>query len=200
APPGFPGPEAAATALPIWDAQRVLAAAAARRSLVRLQSTPTAAGLLPHSFGDGRATWLVALRPDLDSLPFRQPPPDWAVIHRGAAARVGRPVAAVEEDTVLAFAPVATRDSTTWFGPRFTEFAVATPDTWPALQHSGIALAGWWRRTALAWALQSPALVRPVTGGLVLLVRRVVLGQLVRLAAFVAVAAGVQIVALAAHW
>src|SRR3989475_3006145 len=45
APPGFPGPEAAATAIPIWDAQRVLATAASRRSLVRPQSAPTAAGL-----------------------------------------------------------------------------------------------------------------------------------------------------------
>src|SRR2546430_13600086 len=44
-----------------------------------------------------------------------------------------------------------------------SEFAVATPDTWPALGHSGIALAGWWRRTALAWALQSPALARRET-------------------------------------
>src|SRR5256886_15888072 len=53
-----------------------------------------------------------------------------------------------------------------------SEFAVATPDTWPALRHSGIALAGWWRRTALAWALQSPALARRETDGLVLLWRR----------------------------
>src|SRR5439155_15176491 len=57
-----------------------------------------------------------------------QPPPGWAAVHRGPSARVGRPVAAVEDDTLLAFAPVATRDSTTWFGPRFMDFAVATPD------------------------------------------------------------------------
>jgi len=200
APPGFPGPEAAATAVPIWDTQRVLAAAASRRSLVRPQSTPTAAGLSPRSLGDGRATWLVALRPDLDSLGLRQPPPGWAAIHRGAPARVGPPVAAVEDDTVLAFVPVATRDSTTWFGPRFTEFAVATPDTWPALGHSGIALAGWWRRTALAWALQSPALARRETDGLVLLWRRDVLERLGRLAPFASFDAAAPVVADSALW
>src|SRR6266516_822289 len=56
-PPGWPSPEAAAAAVPMWDAQRVVAAAGSRRDL-RPQSTPTAAGLLPRSFGDGRATWL----------------------------------------------------------------------------------------------------------------------------------------------
>jgi len=200
APPGFAGPEVAATAVPMWDAQRVLAAAASRRNLVRPQSTPTAAGLSAHSFGDGRATWLVALRPDLDSFALRQPPPGWDAIHRGTSARVGRPVTAVEDDTVLAFASVATRDSTTWFGPRFTEFAVATPDTWPALRHSGIALAGWWRRTALAWALQSPALARRETDGLVLLWRRDVLERLGRLAPFASFDAAVPVLADSALW
>src|SRR5204862_418042 len=126
----------------------------------------------PHSFGAGRSTWIVALRPDRDSAAPQQPPPGWAAVHRGPSARVGRPVAAVEDDTLLAFAPVATRDSTTWFGPRFMDFAVATPDSWPALRHAGIPLAGWWQRTALAWALQSPALARRATDGLVLLWRR----------------------------
>jgi hypothetical protein len=200
APPGFPGPEGAATAVPIWDAQRVLAKAAARRDLVRPQSTPTAAGLLPHSFGDGRATWLVALRPDVDSVALRQPPSGWTAVHRGASARVGRPFAAVEDDTLLAFASVATRDSTTWFGPRFTDFAVATPDTWPALRHSGIALTGWWRRTALAWALQSPALARRETDGLVLLWRRDVPERLGRLAPFATFDDAVPLLADSALW
>ncbi len=199
APPGLPSPEAAAATVPIWDAQRVLAAAASRRELVRPQSTPTAAGLSPRSFGDGRATWLVALRPDVDSIVLRQPP-GWAAIHRGPSARVGRPVAAVEDDTLLAFTPVATRDSTAWFGPRFTDFAVATPDTWPALRHSGIALAGWWRRTALAWALQSPALARRETDGLVLLWRRDVLERLGRLAPFASFDEAVPVVADSVLW
>jgi hypothetical protein len=200
APPGFSGPEAAAIAVPIWDAQRVLAKAAARRDLVRPQSTPTAAGLLPQSFRDGRATWLVALRPDVDSVALRQPPSGWAAVHRGPSARAGRPFAAVEDDTLLAFAPVATRDSTTWFGLRFRDFAVATPDTWPALRHSGIALAGWWRRTALAWALQSPALARRETDGLVLLWRRDVPDRLGRLAPFAAFDDAVPLLADSALW
>src|SRR5207247_3650450 len=62
APPGFPDLDAATTAGPIWDAQRVLAKAATRRDLVRPPGTPAAAGLSPHSFGAGRATWIVALR------------------------------------------------------------------------------------------------------------------------------------------
>ena len=200
APPGFPSPEAATTTVPIWDAPRVLAATASRRELIRPRSTPAAAGLWPRPFGDGRATWLVALRPDLDSIALRQPPPDWTAIHRGASARGGRPVAAVEDDTLLAFAPVATRDSTTWFGPRFTDFAVAAPDSWPALRPSGIALAGWWRRTALAWALQSPALVRRETDGLVLLWRRDVPERLGRLAPFASFADAVPVVADSALW
>jgi hypothetical protein len=200
APPGFPGPEAAATAVPLWDVQRVLAKAASRRDLVRPQSTPTAAGLLPHSLGDGKAAWLVALRPDVDSVALQQPPPGWAAIHRGPSARVGQPFAAVEDDTLLAFAPVATRDSTTWFGPGFTDFAVAAPDSWPALRHSGVALAGWWRRTALAWALQSPALARRETDGLVLLWRRAVRERLGRLAPFASFDDAVPVVADSALW
>ena len=200
APPGFASPDVAAATVPIWDAHRVLAAAAARRDLARPHSTPTAAGLSPQSFGDGRATWLVAFRPDVDSIALQQPPPGWAAIHRGPSARVGRPFAAVEDDTILAFAPVPTRDSTTWFGPRFSDFAVATPDTWPALRHSGLALAGWWRRTALAWALQSPALARRETDGLVLLWRRDVLERLGRLAPFAAFDDASPVVADSALW
>src|SRR2546423_1474449 len=199
-PPGWPSPEAAAAAVPMWDAQRVVAAAGSRRDLRRPQSTPIAAGLLPRSFGDGRATWLVALRPDVDSIVLQQPPPDWAAIHRGPAARGGRPLAAGEDDTGLAFAPVAARDSTAWFGPRFTDFAVATPDTWPALRSSGIALEGWWRRTALAWALQSPALARHETDGLLLLWRRDVLERLGRLAPFASFDEAAPVVADSALW
>jgi uncharacterized protein UPF0182 len=200
APPGFPRPETAAAAVPIWDARRVLAAAAARRDLVGPRATPAAAALSPLSLGAGRATWLVALRPNLDSVGLRRSPPDWGAIHRGAWARVGRPVAAVEDDTVLAFVPIATRDSTSWFGSRFSEFAVATPDTWPALRRSGIALTGWWRRTALAWALQSPSLARPETDGLVLLWRRDVAERLERLAPFASFDDAVPVVADSALW
>src|SRR5256886_609127 len=77
--------------------------------------------------------------------------------------------------------PISTHDSTTWFGPGFREFAVAAPDSWPSLQTSGIPLAGSWRRTALAWALQSPELTRSETDGLLLLWRRDVVERLQRL-------------------
>src|SRR5207302_1842782 len=86
APPGFPDLDAATTAVPIWDAERVLAKAATRRDLVRSPGTPAAAGLSPHSFGAGRSTWIVALRPDRDSAALQQPPPGWAAVHRGPLA------------------------------------------------------------------------------------------------------------------
>src|SRR5207249_7611443 len=89
---------------------------------------------------------------------------------------------------------------TTWFGPRFMDFAVATPDSWPALRHAGIPLAGWWQRTALAWALQSPALARRETDGLVLLWRRDVPERLGRLAPFASFADAVPVVADSALW
>src|SRR2546427_160031 len=199
-PRGFPALDPATTAVPFWDTQRVRAKAGPRRDLVRPPGTPAAAGLSPHSFGARRATWIVALRPDRDSAALRQPPPGWAAVHRGPSARVGQPVAAVEGDTVLAFSPVATRDSTTWFGPRFMDFAVATPDSWPALRHAGIPLAGWWQRTALAWALQSPALARPETDGLVLLWRRDVPERLGRLAPFASFDEAAPVLADSALW
>src|SRR5439155_1800138 len=77
-----------------------------------------------------------------------------------------------EADSGLRFASLATRDSAAWFGPGFREFAVVAADSWPALRASGIALAGSWRRTALAWALQSPELTRKETDGLLVLWRR----------------------------
>src|SRR2546428_12532935 len=75
-----------------------------------------------------------------------------------------------------------THDSAAWFGPGFREFAVAAPDSWPALRASGIALGRWWRRAALAWALQSPELARAETDGLLLLWRRDIVERLQRLA------------------
>src|SRR3989441_9251095 len=69
--------------------------------------------------------------------------------------------------------------------PRSTLFPYTTlfrSDSWPALRASGIALAGSWRRTALAWALQSPELTRKETDGLLVLWRRDVVERLQRLA------------------
>lgn len=200
APPGFASPEAAVTALPIWDAQRVMLAAAARRDLVGARATPAGAHLALRPPGDGRVAWIIAFRPVPDSVAPTQPA-DWVAVHRGAGARAGPPIAAVEDDTILAFARVGTRDSASWFGPGFAEFAVAAPDTWPAFRRSGgIPLAGWWRRVALAWALQSPALARRETDGLVLLWRRDVAGRLGRLAPFATFDDPVPIVADSILW
>ena len=175
-PPGFATPDGAVAALAVWDPRRVLAAAARRRDLLGPRAQPVAAALAARA----RPTWIVAPAPDLEAL-ARADPPDWTAIHRGPWARVGRPLAAAEEDSLLDFESIATRDSTVWFGPGFTEFAVAAPDTWPALRRSGVPLTAWWHRTALAWVLQSPALARGETDGLVLLWRRDVTGRLRRL-------------------
>src|SRR5207244_8804685 len=58
----------------------------------------------------------------------------------------------------------------------------------------------WWQRTALAWALQSPALARRETDGLVLLWRRDVPERLGRLAPFASFADAVRVVADSALW
>jgi hypothetical protein len=183
APPGFATPAAAVGAFPVWNAARVMAAAR-RRDLVGTRAQPAAAALSAHPLAAGHATWIVALAPDSEALAHTQPPPDWAAIHRGAWTHTGRPLGAVEEDAALEFEAVATRDSTIWFGPGFADFAVAAPDTWPALAHAGIPLAGWWRRLALAWVLQSPVLARRETDDLVLLWRRDVTARLEQLAPF----------------
>jgi uncharacterized protein len=192
APPTFASPEAVVAALPIWDVRRVLAAAA-HRDLGGGRAMPNAAALAPASSGELHPTWIVAFRPAIESLAAQ--PADWAALHRDAWARTGPPVAAVEEDTLLVFTRLATRDSTAWFGPGFTEFAVAAPDAWPTLRRSGVPLTGWWRRTALAWALQSTSLARRETDGLVLLWRRDVPERLGRLAPFATFDDAVPVVA-----
>jgi hypothetical protein len=199
APPGFASPAAAVAAIPVWNAARVVAAAR-RRDLLGARAQPVAAALSVHALVDGHATWIVAPAPDGEALAHTQPPPDWATIHRGGWSHTGRPLAAVEDDGTLAFAPLATRDSTVWFGPGFAEFAVAAPDTWPALAHAGIPLAGWWRRLALAWVLQSPVLARRETDDLVLLWRRDVTTRLERLAPFARFEPPTPVVADGALW
>ena len=157
APPlSFSSPEAAVRALPLWDAGRVGAIAGAPASAVAL--TPTS-GNTP--------AWLA--------VPLTPP---------------GPPRLALEADSGLALVPAPTVDTVAppspppGFGPGFSEFAVASPDTWPALRPAGIALRGAWRRAALAWALQGPQLARAETDGLVLLWRRDVADRLGRLAPF----------------
>src|SRR5439155_1064019 len=87
-----------------------------------------------------------------------------------------------------------------WFGDGFGEFAVAAPDTWPRARRAGIPLTTWWRRTALAWVLQSPELTRAETDGLVLLWRRDVAERLARLAPFARFDVPVPLVADGALW
>jgi len=185
APPAWPTTEAAVLALPLWDAGRVGAATARRApQLLGPHSQVAGIGLSVHGHDGSRASWLVAQMPDLEALAHVQPAPQWTDLHRGSWAHAGRPVVAVEADSGLRFASLATRDSAAWFGPGFREFAVVAADSWPALRASGIALAGSWRRTALAWALQSPELTRKETDGLLVLWRRDVVERLQRLAPF----------------
>lgn len=198
-PHGFGSPEAAVAALPIWDASRIMATTAARPELGRGQATPVSAALASHPFG-GRPTWIVAFRPALDSAPPSGRPPDWTAVHRGSGARTRPPLAVMEDDSVLEFTTVSTRDATTWFGPLFEGFVVASPDTWPALRRTGVALTVWWQRLALAWALQSPALARRETDGLVLLWRRNILPRLRRLAPFATFDEPMPVVADSALW
>ena len=91
----------------------------------------------------GRGATAIALSPS---------PPGWLVV---PLAPTGAPRIAVETDAGLAalHAPVRSADTVIWFGPGITTFAVASPDTWPALQAAGIPLRGSLRRAALAWAL-----------------------------------------------
>ena len=198
-PHGFSSPEAAVAAVPIWDPSRVIAATAGRLEVGGAPAAPVSAALAPRSVG-GRPTWIVAFQPAVDTGPPSSRPADWAALHRSAAARARPPVAAVEEDSILEFTTLALRDSSTWFGPRFEGFVVASPDTWPALRHSGVALTTWWRRVALAWALQSPALARRETDGLVLVWRRGILPRLRRVAPFATFDEPVPVVADSALW
>ena len=114
--------------------------------------------------------------------PGRAGSPAWLI---APIAAHGAPRLAIETGTGLALRTVAA-DTAVWFGPGSDtpEFAVASPTAWPALRRSGIALAGTWRRAALAWALQGPELARAETDGLVLLWRRDVVDRLERLAPF----------------
>src|SRR5207245_1412115 len=84
-------------------------------------------------------------------------------------------------------------------GPTGT-VAAAAPDRWPRARRAGIARTAWWRRTALAWVLQSPELTRAETDGLVLLWRRDVAERLGRLAPFARFDVPVPLVADGALW
>jgi len=202
-PGGFPTVAAALGALPVWDADRV-ATVVRRTSLWSAHAPAAGTALLPPKSMGARAAWLVVPAPersvsrdDGSAVPGG---PDWAELHRGRHARAARPLAAIETDTGLAVAPVPVHDSAFWFGPGFDEFAVAQPDTWPVLHASGLPVEGWWRRTALAWTLQSIELARAQTDGLVLLWRRDVADRLTRLAPFASFEDPTPVVADMALW
>ena len=186
-PRGFPSVGAAVARVPLWDPDRV--AARVRRAASWRPGAPVAGlALAPPGASDGPSRWLVGPGPATAARGAGDIAPeaelDWTTAHRGWGARAGRPVEAIEGDSALAVTPVMGVDSTAWFGPAFGEFAVASPDTWPLARHAGIPLAGWWRRTALAWVLQSPELARRQTDGTLLLWRRDVGERLSRLAPF----------------
>ncbi len=128
------------------------------------------------------------------AVAFSQSPPGWVVVASG-------PRLAIEHDTGLTVAPAPVRRSDTlWFGPGLSAFAVASPDTWPALTRAGIPLRGSLRRAALAWALQGPSLTRAETDGRVLLWRRDVTERLERLAPFADFGEPVPVLADSALW
>ncbi|HEX9704932.1 MAG TPA: UPF0182 family protein [Gemmatimonadales bacterium] len=150
--PAFANPAAAIQSLPLWNEARV--ASVARRSGV-FGVRGLAVTAAPHrSSGSTGPTWVAAPGPDPAAWERLTPPPTWAEIHRGPWSRVGAPRLARETDTGLAFSPAPVRDSVTWFGAGFTELAIVSADTWPALRAAGIPLDGRWRRMALALALQ----------------------------------------------
>lgn len=173
-PPPFPSVETAVPKLPLWDAGRV--------------------GMIV-----GGETSVTAVTLALSTPP--PSPPAWLAV---PLSPLGAPRIAVETDTGLAIAPAPIRrgrgDTVTWFGPRASEFVVASPDTWPALQAAGIALRGSLRRAALAWALQGPELARAETDGRVLLWRRDVADRLGRLAPFARFGEPAPVLADSALW
>ncbi len=186
-PGAFPTLASTVNALPVWDPDRV--ATVVRRTRLWGSRAPAAGtSLMPAKSGEGRPSWLVV--PGAEGTvslgDHGAPPggPEWSERHRGRYARAGPPLTATETDSGLAVSRGATRDSAYWFGAGFYDFAVAAPDTWPALRAGGIPVAGWWPRTALAWTLQNLELVRGQTDGLVLLWRRDVTDRLTQLAPF----------------
>ena len=174
-PQGFASAAVATARMPVWDPDRV--AARARRQAAWRSGAPVAGiALAPPRGTDEPARWIVVPAPAGEGRARSDGGGgaglDWSATHHGAGARAGRPFEATEAESLLILGPIMSTDSASWFGPAFTEFAVAAPDTWPALRAAGIPLDGWWRRTALAWVLQSPELAKHETDRMVLLWRR----------------------------
>jgi len=173
APPPAKTPDV--TGIPLWDPARVEIAVA------RTAKLPAGTGVGPAAWSAGRR-WLVGLAPDAAALAEATVPRTWEEVHRGAWAHVRPALFATETDTGLALAPAPGADA--WFGPGFTDYAVADSSLWQRGSAPGIPLAGRWRRIALAWALQSVDLAQDRASGQRLLWRRDVVAQVERLAPF----------------
>lgn len=198
APPAFDSPVAATRHLPLWDRDRVAAVASPRVSLpVSEAVTPSAVAQLP----DADRTWLLVPLPDDAALRKAAPAPTWSEVHRGTWSRTGPPWLAVETDTGLPLQRLAVRNPVALYGPGFNQYAVMR-----AVEHgpgsSGIPLRGGWRRLALAWALQSPELVRDeeTSADDELLWRRDVVARLERLAPFAEFGTPRAVIADSALW
>jgi len=190
--PEFASPDVAVRSMPLWDGERV-ATRLSHERVFGAAATVAAVRLEPGA----DPAWLAAPAPDEFALRDTTPRPTWTEIHRGAWAATGPPVLLRESGAGLSPMPVALRDTLVLYGPGFAQYAV-----WPGVtgRRGGIALAGVWRRAALAWTLQSPELwARDVIGD-ALLWRRDAHERLARLAPFATFDPPAPVIADSALW
>ena len=198
--PANMGPiDSIAQTMPLWDAGRV-ARVVARSNWLGPRTAVAAVALDLARGPGGRPAWLVATGPDEAALEQTAPRPSWREVHAGAWTRATGPVRVAETDTGLARVPGESSGTAIWFGTGFAQFALVAPDSWPALHAAAIPLQGWWRRAALAWALQSAELARRGTAGELLLWRRDAAERLSRLAPFARFDAPVPVLADGVLW
>ncbi len=199
APPAMGSIDSIAQTMPLWDAGRV-ARVVARSDWLGPRMAVAAVALDAARGPGGRPAWLVAPAPDEAALEQTAPLPTWREVHTGAWTRATGPVRVTETDTGLAPVPGGAPGTAAWFGTGFVQFALVAPDSWPALHAAGIPLRGWWRRAALAWALQSAELAKRGAAGELLLWRRDAAERLSRLAPFAHFDAPVPVRADGALW
>jgi uncharacterized protein len=203
--------------IPIWDSF-VLTAVLNRTARAMAPSPRSGDRFFDASLmveippGAGRATpvFLAVREPDSLALAAARGTP-WAARHGDPYAYAAGAVAVQAERTGAGgsplFIPRLDRpDSTTsypadvaldsrevWFGPGMPDFAVAGPESAPL----GVVVSGWWRRVALAWALQSPAFLsrQRVPAKSVVVVERAVASRLARCAPMARFGAAYPVVA-----
>ena len=190
--PQFATPDAAVRATPLWDGERV-ATRLTHERMFGTAATVAAVRLEPGA----DPTWLVAPAPDEFALRDTVPRPTWTEVHRGAWAATGPPLVVREAGAGLAASPVALRDTLGLYGSGFAQYAVRPGVTG---RRGGIALAGVWRRAALAWTLQSPELWAPEVIGDALLWRRDAHERVTRLAPFATFDPPVPVLADSTLW